>query len=198
MTAIRLPSTSTMNGPSREMSRARSGCESATAPNTWDVALIAWRSKSSRAGKASTGSRRRTATESASCKIRPPLWPTMWPPPSASSPSSRVPSFSWGIRTEDPPLSAPCQSAGGGLFALPAPIGVLLQLRTTVPIRHLSLQAANRILPRVENGGVRLDSAIPCSSIITRGPRLSAQQLHRSVHPLDTAARVATSLRAPL
>jgi hypothetical protein len=49
-----------------------------------------------------------------------------------------------------------------------------------------------------ENGGVRLDSAIPCSSIITHGPRLSARQLHRSVHPLDTVARVATSLRASL
>jgi hypothetical protein len=49
-----------------------------------------------------------------------------------------------------------------------------------------------------ENGGVRLDPAIPCSSIIARGPRLSAQQLHRSVHPLDTVARVARSQRAPL
>ena len=36
-----------------------------------------------------------------------------------------------------------------------------------------------------ENGGVLADSAIPCSSIITYGPRQSAQQLHRSVHPLD-------------
>jgi hypothetical protein len=49
-----------------------------------------------------------------------------------------------------------------------------------------------------ENGGVRLDSAIPCSSVITHGPRFSAQQLHRSVHPLDTVARVTRSLRAPL
>jgi hypothetical protein len=53
-------------------------------------------------------------------------------------------------------------------------------------------------LAGTENGGVHLDPAIPCSSIITRGPRLSAQQLHRSVHPLDTVARVATSLRASL
>ena len=42
------------------------------------------------------------------------------------------------------------------------------------------------------------DSAIPCSTIITCGTRLSAQQLYRSVHPLDTVARVATSLRASL
>jgi len=58
--------------------------------------------------------------------------------------------------------------------------------------------AQNYALQSAENGGVRLDSAIPCSSIITNGPRLSAQQLHRSVHPLDTVAHVATSLRAPL
>src|ERR1700728_4275112 len=31
------------------------------------------------------------------------------------------------------------------------------------------------VLPSRENGGVRLDSAIPCSSMITRGPRLCAQ-----------------------
>jgi hypothetical protein len=49
-----------------------------------------------------------------------------------------------------------------------------------------------------ENGGILADSAIPCSSIITYGPRQSAQQLHRSVHPLDPIARVATSLRASL
>jgi hypothetical protein len=42
----------------------------------------------------------------------------------------------------------------------------------------------------------RADSAAPCSSIITYGPRQSAQQLHRSVHPLDPVARAATSLRA--
>jgi hypothetical protein len=56
-------------------------------------------------------------------------------------------------------------------------------------IRHYAMSA--------ENGGVRVDSTIPCSSIITHGPRSSAQQLHWSVHPLDTVARVATSLRAP-
>jgi hypothetical protein len=49
-----------------------------------------------------------------------------------------------------------------------------------------------------ENGGAQLDSAIPCSIIIARGPSSSAQRRHRSVHPLDTVARVAMSLRASL
>jgi len=31
-----------------------------------------------------------------------------------------------------------------------------------------------------ENGGILADSAIPCSSNVTYGPRQSAQQLHRS------------------
>jgi hypothetical protein len=67
-------------------------------------------------------------------------------------------------------------------------------------IRHSPALLGPQIcaLPGAENGGVRADSAIPCSSIITHGPRSSAQQLHWSVHPLDTVARVATSLRAPL
>jgi hypothetical protein len=37
-----------------------------------------------------------------------------------------------------------------------------------------------------------------CSSIITYGPSHSAQQLHRSVHPLDPVGRVAKSMRASL
>jgi hypothetical protein len=37
-----------------------------------------------------------------------------------------------------------------------------------------------------------------CSSTRTCEPRSSAQQLHRSVHPLDPVARVTMSLRASL
>src|SRR5450432_980318 len=36
-----------------------------------------------------------------------------------------------------------------------------------------------------------------CSSIITYGHKTVREQMHRSVHPLDSAARVATSRRAP-
>lgn len=54
------------------------------------------------------------------------------------------------------------------------------------------------VQPRKENGGAREDSAIPCSSITAYGPRSSARQPHRSVHPLDSVARVTVSLRASL
>jgi hypothetical protein len=47
----------------------------------------------------------------------------------------------------------------------------------SVPYGHLSVL--------LENGGVREDSATPCSSIITYRSRQSVKQLHRSVHPLD-------------
>lgn len=59
--------------------------------------------------------------------------------------------------------------------------------------------AAQRALPGAlkKNGGVREDPAIPARAF-TCGPRQSAQQLHRSVHPLEPIARVALSLRASL
>jgi hypothetical protein len=52
--------------------------------------------------------------------------------------------------------------------------------------------------PAKENGGVREDSAIPARALLPADSRSSARQLHRSVHPLDPVARVATSLRASL
>src|SRR5690349_3592886 len=57
---------------------------------------------------------------------------------------------------------------------------------------------ARHLAGQKENGGVREDPAVPCSSTTRCGPRSSAQQLHRSVHPLDPVARVTLSLRASL
>src|ERR1017187_7330832 len=101
-----------------------------------------------------------------------------------------------------PPLPASCSSrqrlASGFLPTLSRPRRRCLPLTLAhvgcVEDFHLQMSAPCRA--HRENGGVLADSAITCSSIITYGPRQSAQQLHRSVHPLDPIARVPTNLRA--